>query len=105
MREAADDIRMIAGAAAMFPPTPPGATLDPIDAKPGLSAGWRASKLVSALSRRGLFVLEEATLTDAIRAIGENEWRSIVGASEIHEIMGLPDADAMARAMIRELRP
>lgn len=111
MGEAAADIRMIADAAGKGDVTLADGTKTPkIESKPGLSVGWRAEKLVAALARQGLFVLDETTLLAACEKIDVFAWGefiSIGGAlieGEEPYVEGA-NADGIARAIVRELRP
>lgn len=111
MGEAAADIRMIADAAGKADVTLANGVKTPnIDSKPGLSPGWRAEKLVAALARGGLFVIDETSFREACRAIDTFEWGVLVeiAAGLLEDdppyVVGV-NGDGVARALIRELRP
>lgn len=113
MGEAADDIRMISAAAAKATRPIAGARsdLDPIspDGQPGMSAGWKAAKLVSALGRHGLFVIDDQGFQQAAAELEMAEWETIVSLADSNEDMPATieyvDVEALVATIVRKLRP
>lgn len=111
LRETAEDVRRIKDAAAKAAPIGPGTHMPKTaDGLPGMSEGWQAEKLVGALSRQGLFIVDETALREACRAVAtSSEWLDIAGLHYVENDLIAADEhgdpDALVRAIVSEIRP